>query len=358
MFETKEAFRFKICFAVLSSKELVLKLAEEELEDYELNFLNLVSVVTKNSKIFLSNRNRTLNFQPGTLDARVEDGLEFDCGTSRSVSYYLEPLAMLSLFYKTVFRIKLTGITNDSVDLSVDLLKDGLFPLLGKLYPDSVKISMKVLERGFRVSGGGAVVFESVPVKKSLPAMASLPRERLIKRIRGTVTTSKVSTTFLNSMILKAREVFNDYIPDVWLYSVQVKNSSDHFFGISLHTDTHLVAEHCFDLLTEPGKVPSPESVAETACLRLLDEIDNASNLVSTSFQPILLTLMALSNGRSEGPSIGRVSEQTVVTLRLLRDFFGVEFHFKETFEDDSRPHLVTPLCKGIGLIKRTTEEL
>lgn len=46
----------------------------------------------------------------------------------------------------------------------------------------------------------------------------------LIKRIRGTAIASKVSLDFINKMINKTREIFNDYIPDVWIYSELVKN--------------------------------------------------------------------------------------------------------------------------------------
>lgn len=88
----------------------------------------------------------------------------------------------------------------------------------------------------------------------------------MIKRIRGTVIASKVSASFLNRMISKSREIFNDYIPDVWIYSVLVKNSQDHFYGITLHTNTLLLGENSYDTLNQEKVIPTPEEIAEKAC--------------------------------------------------------------------------------------------
>jgi RNA 3'-terminal phosphate cyclase-like protein len=55
-----------------------------------------------------------------------------------------------------------------------------------------------------------------------------LPKQdQLIKRIRGNAVVSKVSIDYANKMISKLREIFNDFIPDVWIYSDQVKNGQD-----------------------------------------------------------------------------------------------------------------------------------
>lgn len=48
-------------------------------------------------------------------------------------------------------------------------------------------------------------------------------KPKLVKRIRGTALVSKVSLDYLNKIINKSREIFNDYIPDVWIYSELVK---------------------------------------------------------------------------------------------------------------------------------------
>lgn len=60
---------------------------------------------------------------------------------------------------------------------------------------------------------------------------------------------SKVSLDYLNKMISKTREIFNDYIPDVWIYSELIKNKQERFFGISLNTNTFIPAEYTYDCL-------------------------------------------------------------------------------------------------------------
>ena len=74
-------------------------------------------------------------------------------------------------------------------------------------------------------------------------------------------------------MISKAREMLNEFIPDVWIYSELVKNNKDRFFGISMFTNNHHVSDFSYDILQGEQEIPSPEKVAEIAVMRLLDEI-------------------------------------------------------------------------------------
>ena len=46
----------------------------------------------------------------------------------------------------------------------------------------------------------------------------SLIEEGKIKRIRGLLTSAKVSPQLTTRVVDKLREIFNDYIPDVWIH--------------------------------------------------------------------------------------------------------------------------------------------
>lgn len=83
---------------------------------------------------------------------------------------------------------------------------------------------LNVVERGFRPVGEGKVLFKVYSIKKSLNPIISNNKKILVKRVRGTAIASKVSLDFINKMINKTREILNDYIPDVWIYSELVKN--------------------------------------------------------------------------------------------------------------------------------------
>lgn len=64
-------------------------------------------------------------------------------------------------------------------------------------------------------------------------------KNELVKWIRGNVIISKLSVDYSTKMVSKLREIFNDYIPDVWIYSDLIKNGKERFFGVSLYTNNY-----------------------------------------------------------------------------------------------------------------------
>jgi RNA 3'-terminal phosphate cyclase-like protein len=56
--------------------------------------------------------------------------IEHDCGTTRSIGWFLEAIIPLALFSKRPLHVTLTGITNDNLDLSVDSIRAVTLPLL------------------------------------------------------------------------------------------------------------------------------------------------------------------------------------------------------------------------------------
>lgn len=61
----------------------------------------------------------------------------------------------------------------------------------------------------------------------------------MIKWLWGNVLVSKMSVDYSTKMVSKLREIFNDYIPDVWIYSDLIKNGKERFFGASLYTNNY-----------------------------------------------------------------------------------------------------------------------
>jgi len=78
-----------------------------------------------------------------------------------------------------------------------------------------------VKKRGYSPKGGGTVKVTQMYVKH-LEAI-SLVDEGKIKRIRGLVTSAKVSPQLTARVVDKLREIFNDYIPDVWIHTDHYK---------------------------------------------------------------------------------------------------------------------------------------
>lgn len=353
-FTTANNFREMITFSLLTGQNISINKVEP-FADSELRFLDLVSFVTKNTKIYISNKKCKLDFKPGSIESEYGEDDIFDCGPHRAISYYLEPLIIMGIFSKKQLEIKLKGITHDNIDLSVDLMRNALLYMLKEYYEGAIYMELKTFQKGFRPSANGLVYFKVSAIKKNLPALKQLSTKPLIKRIRGNAIAGKVSSQFLGRIISTVREHFNDFIPDVWVYSELIKNSPDRFYGVSLSTNNHLVSEYFYDETNEEENI-TPEDIAKVAINRLLDEIENASELCSTSFQSLILTLMALGDKDVNAIVLGRLSDYSIWTLRLLKKFFNVEFKFKDTVKENSVTNYVIASCVGCKLQNRNTE--
>lgn len=127
-------------------------------------------------------------------------------------------------------------------------------------------------------------------------------------------------------MISKLRGLFNDFIPDVWIYSDQIKNGPDRFFGVSVWTNNFIVSDFCHDELD--SEINDPEEIAEIAAKRLLEEINSTQGGICGSFQSIILILMALSKTGKQ-IKLDKITENSMWILRYLKVFFGAEFRIE-----------------------------
>jgi len=80
-------------------------------------------------------------------------------------------------------------------------------------------------------------------------------------------------------MISKSREIFNDYIPDVWIYSdktISKIQTDSQGYGISIlaesNTGSRITAERVYDPAEMEEKL-DPAELAEKCCLSLLEEL-------------------------------------------------------------------------------------
>lgn len=239
------------------------------LRDYEVTFLRLLEKITDGGKVVIDETGTRLSFHPGIITggARPSGALgadttiRFQCGTSRCLTYFLEPLMMLAPFSKRAISMRLTGITNSSFpDPSIETFRTVALPFL-KFVGISDGLVLQVIQRGLFPVGGGEVLFECPQLRKLQPF--DIMRSGRVKRVRGVAFTHGVSQQFAVRCIDKARMVLNNFIPDVWIYtdsSTTKRKKLIHSptniqgaegFGISLVAETmkgvYKGADMCFD---------------------------------------------------------------------------------------------------------------
>jgi RNA 3'-terminal phosphate cyclase-like protein len=198
---------------------------------------------------------------------------------------------ILSLFAKNPVEITLKGVTNSDSDLSVDVLRVVSLPLLKRFGIDS-GLSIKVNKRGCLPNGGGEVFF-SCPIVKELKPIR-LTEVGKIKRVRGLAYTAKVNPAMATRVIQSSRELLNEFIPDVWVYTDNYKGPSS---GASPGYGESLIAESTTGCLLSAEKIGvkdlSPEDMGSEIVQILLDEIAQGG-AVDSAHQALMFVLMTL----------------------------------------------------------------
>ena len=102
--------RFRVVRATAASPypraDVALLPDEEEvgLRDFEASFLRLLEKVVNGCEIVISETGTALRYRPGIIVGG--DGLAHDCGTSRSIGYFVQPLLALAAFAKRALRFR------------------------------------------------------------------------------------------------------------------------------------------------------------------------------------------------------------------------------------------------------------
>lgn len=220
-FEGCAHFRYRIISSLLSGKPLKISniRAEEDspgLQDFEANFLRLIESITDGTSIEINETGTILRFLPGLV---IGGSHSHSCGTAKSVGWFIEALLPIVIFAKEPTFITFTGITNDSMDMSVDIIRNVTLPLLKNF---GISSELKIKKRGAPPNGGGVVDFSCDIIRELSPI--SLLDMGLIKRVRGVAYSSRVSPTILTRVVDSARGILNNLLPDVFIHT-------DHYKG-------------------------------------------------------------------------------------------------------------------------------
>ncbi|KAF0687225.1 Aste57867_20987 [Aphanomyces stellatus] len=357
-------FRQRLICATLSGRRIRIDnirgdSEEPGITEFEANFLRLLDNVTNGSQIEINETGTVLKYTPGFI---VGGTIEHDCGTKRAIGWFLEALVALAPFAKRPLVATLKGITNDDVDVSVDFFKAVTLPLI-KHFGLEEGLDFKVKKRGAPPLGGGEVIFRC-PNVRQLKSI-HLVEEGFIKRIRyralfrhenvcvdrivfvgsGVAYCTRVSPQTANRIVDTSRGLFNNLLPDVYIYSDHYRGTDS---GLSPGFALSLVAETTTGVLLGAEAAATsgslPEDVASTASHHLCEEIQKGG-CVDTSNQCLALLLMTLSPEDVSKVRFGKLTPYSIQYLRHLRDFFGVTFKIKA--DNETKTVLLT--CLGVG---------
>lgn len=123
--------------------------------------------------------------------------------------------------------------------------------------------------------------------------------EGKVKRVRGWVTSAKVSPQLTTRVVDKVREVFNDYIPDVWIHTDHYKKEQcgpQPCFAVNLQAETTTGVTYTKDFMFDETMFKLPEELGERVAFAMLDEIFTGG-VVDSNNQSSLLLMAALSSG-------------------------------------------------------------
>lgn len=293
----------------------------------------------------------------------------------RSIGYFIEGILCFLPFAKKSVRATFTGITNDNLDLSADTLSRVTMPLLTKLFGLD-GLELKVKARGAPPLGGGRLVL-SCPIVRELRSV-DFCEEGFVKRIRGVAYCTKVSPQTANRVVDSARGLLNEFIPDVYIYTDSYKGNESGKsagFGCTLIAESTsgclISVERCADA---PSSMPhadrgaggggvsaltatTPEDLGSAVSELLCEELAGGGCIDSNHASLVLSFMVLTPEDVSRVRLSGHLTNRTVATLRLLRDFFGTTFRLRQedkttvsaTSQGGGSVNSVVASCLGVG---------
>ena len=157
-----------------------------------------------------------MRYKPGIL---VGGNITHDCGTTRAIGWFIEGILPLAALCKSNLRITFQGITNDPLDISVDVLRHVTLPLLRNFGIEHASLVTK--RRGCAPKGGGLVEFACSAVRQ-LRAV-HLVHSGQVRRVRGVVFCAKISPTVISRVVEAVKEVLGYFISDIYINAENFK---------------------------------------------------------------------------------------------------------------------------------------
>mmetsp|Transcript_8477 Transcript_8477/g.10716 ORF Transcript_8477/g.10716 Transcript_8477/m.10716 type:complete len:398 (-) Transcript_8477:39-1232(-) len=374
-------FRQRLVVSILSHRPLLLRniraddLESPGLREHEASFLRLLDSMTNGSTFEINATGTQLRFKPGVLiggeivhTCPVPESADENISSPRytSVGWFLEGLLPLAPFGKDPLHLTLEGITDGTCDIdpSPDYIATSILPIflrlgIGSDADEGPPPSIKVNRRGAAPLGGGEVVF-TCPIIKEINVPLDLTEPGKIKRVRGTVVSCRIPPSSAARAAHSAKGLLHRLLPDVWIHtdthSSSGKKNSNGVGGcgpspgisLCLAAETTngiiLASETCLNSSKYSRGSLLPEDLGVKGAAMLLDEI-RKGGCVDTGAQSTALLMMCLGPEDVSRIRVGTLSQYAIVSLRLLKKAFDVEFKVKA--DNDSKSVVLS--CLGTG---------
>ena len=377
-------FRQRLVVSILSHRPLLIRnirsddLESPGLRDHEASFLSLLDRMTNGSTVEINATGTQLRFKPGVLlggdivhtcpvpTPSSSENLDTNSSLKHaSVGWFLEGILPLAPFGKNPLHLTLEGITDGmcDTDLSPDYIATSILPMFVRLgigadADDGPPPSIRVTKRGAAPLGGGIAVF-SCPIVKEITTPLEFTDPGKIKRVRGTVVSCRIPPSSAARTAHSAKGLLHRLLPDVWIHTDTHSSSgkkNQHAAGcgpspgltVCLAAESTegcvIATETCLDASKHSRGALLPEDLGVRAAALLLDEI-RKGGCVDTSCQSITLLMMCLGPEDVSRIRIGNLSQYTIMSLRLFKEAFGVEFKLKA----DNKTKTVLLSCLGTG---------
>ncbi|KAK4142151.1 RNA 3'-terminal phosphate cyclase/enolpyruvate transferase [Dichotomopilus funicola] len=370
------------------------------LAPHEISFLRLLESVTNGSVIDVSYTGTTITYQPGLItgttpgagSSLASDAIEhiLPATCTRSVTYFLLPLALLAPFSKAHMNVRFSGpgvitsatSTSGPGDLSIDTFRTALLPLYSLFGIPPARIELRVLARscpGPGGRGGGGLVEMRFASQVRLPKTLHLNRRPgRIRRIRGVAYCTGVSASHNSRMITAARGVLNQLVSDVHVAAQYdpaplvasgtekggEKGGSKRKMGIGFGLS--LVAEssaegvvYSADEVAPPQGGVVPEDVGVRCAYQLLEVIAQGG-CVTGAAAPTVLMLMAMGAEDVGRLRLGRevmAREEIVGLARDLKQFGASSWGIRDAGDDGEEGEggdlIVSVKGTGVGNVGR-----
>ncbi|VDM54903.1 unnamed protein product [Angiostrongylus costaricensis] len=336
VFEGCNFFRQRLTYSVLSGRPVVIRNIRCDdsapgIKDFEAKLIALLERITNGTRVEINSTGTQVRFRPGLITGGVQN---MDCGVDRCLSYYLEPMIIISPFCKNAMTLKLKGVTNAPGEVSVDAIKATWLSVYNKFVLNEEKLQLQINARGLKPAGGGCVTFSAPVVRTLRPVQRE--KQGKISKIRGQAYVTKVTPSLAYRMIDAAKKMLHGYISDVYITVDQRKGDvggNSPGYGLFLTAETTEGVVYHGEAISKPkGETGDPvvaEDVGTNAATALLEEIYRGGCL-DASAQVLACSFMALGQKDVSRFLFGPLTVYSVYALRHLKTYFEIQFKLEE----------------------------